>query len=194
MAINYPGPLELRFYIITDGITHEHRVNADPVEIPTPGTALADIDLNRRNTTPTPASSAVTAYVALLDDLFATVTNIDSVGVWTYEEGTFDATFITATPLVVAGVVGPTYQPARQDILTFRTFGGGQMRWGAMESALTLDYGKYAPSGGAAAIDAMLAFILSDGNWLLARDNTYPLAGISYLVGQNEKVFRQRYR
>jgi hypothetical protein len=194
MAINYPGPLELRFFIVTDGLTHEHRLNADPFAEPDPGEDIADIDLKERGGLIVDADTAVDAWVVLLKATLATVSTITRVDLWKYAEGTFDATFITSKDLNVAGTVGPTYQPARQDTLTFRTFAGGTMRVTVNESAMNKAFGKYAPSGGDAAIDGLLAFILSTDNWLLARDNAYPVAGISYLVGQNEKIFRQRYR
>jgi hypothetical protein len=40
----------------------------------------------------------------------------------------------------------------------------------------------------------LLALVEGTDNWMLARDTSYPIAGMNYLHGQNERIFRKRYR
>lgn len=199
MVANFPGPYELRFRYTTTpvglpGIEHTARYNVQLTADPNPGDAFNNINAVTRGGISTPdLASAVEAWLTLLQPRFNTTTVFGQWELWRYQPLTFDATFVSSyNPTIVAGTGSSTAQ-AQQDIYTFRTVEGGIMKLNLLEG-ISVGYGRFPYPSGSASIDAIFNFVTGSTNWLLARDTSYPFSALNYLVGQNEKTFRQRFR
>jgi hypothetical protein len=78
-------------------------------------------------------------------------------------------------------------------IFTFRTLEGGLMK-------INIEEGNRA-SGISIAAGALtgteadfVAYVVSDDGWFLGRDTSYPIAALYLHPGQNEAIFKARYR
>lgn len=204
MALNYPGPLEVRLFYTTTSITsqpitHTMRLNCipTPASVIEPGTPPEDIGLTLRNAAlPAQLDVAVTDWVNILAPIFdADDTVFDFYEVWAYEPQSFDGTFITTANLGVPGTnsgagVGTA---AGQDIYVFRTQEGGIMKINLMESKSGVGASNgYSQLAGPTL--ALVDYVLSNNNWIVARDTSYPIAFKRRFPGQNEALFKRRYR
>lgn len=199
MARNFPGPYELRFTYETDvsGITlnHTQRVSLDLVAPPSAGDAFNNINAITRGGSAQPdLAAACEAWLALIAERFAVGVVFGIIELWKYAPLTFDATFISSyNPTLVAGVATGSVVVTQQETYTFRTVEGGVMRLQLMESVFASNDKNAYPTG-VAVVDAIFDFVKSDVNWVLARDTSYPFAALNHLGGQNEKLFRLRFR
>lgn len=197
---NFPGPYEVRFTYNANGNTsvllnHAMRFSCDLQAVPAPGTAFNLIYVkNRLNSMNPTLQSAVDAWVVLLKAILHTSSTIIGAELWRYDAGTFDATFVSAYAINVVGTSSTASGAARQDIVTFRSTNGSTIRFSVLEAGLSLPSGKYAPLAGNADMDAIVNFLLSDNCWMIARDNGMPFYGLNLFVGQNEALFKKRFR
>jgi len=194
MALNYPGPVEVRLFYSKLGLQHEARYNCNSPTTLFAGMDAADIDLYDKIGVAGDAVTVVTAWVTLLKVLYSAAdVTFDYFEVWEYDGDTHLATFIAAETLTVAGTHANTGSVAGQLIFTFRTQEGNSMRLSLMEAAVgTTSVLGYA--GLPANEQAIVDFVLSDSNWILARDTSYPAAFIRALYGSNEALFKRRFR
>lgn len=203
MALNYPGPYEVRiYYTVTIGtvaLEHTQRLNCECSPNPSPGEPFDDIVvINRGPLGGGPGFSglhtAVDAYVALMRPLFHSGSaNIDRAELWRYEEDSFEASFVSAYNIDLAGSSAVAATPAGEVIMTFRTIEGGIMKLAYEEASFA--------AGASASLGiitgpfaAMRDYVLSSSNWILARDTSYPFAGYRFNPGSNEAIFKKRYR
>lgn len=195
MAINYPGPYEVRIYYTVNTLVHSQRLNCRLASAPSPGDAFDDIDVLRRDDSPFSLKDEVDDWVALMLPLFSTAapSTIDYAELWAYEAESFDASFVSTYPIALTGTSGSSYQPASQYIITFRTEEGGIMKLSFMETIVVpgiRDTLPLASVAGDAIADAIVAGTVP---WL-ARDTSYPFACIAAYPGQSEAVFKKRFR
>lgn len=200
MVTNFPGPYELRFSYDTTPVgqvqlNHTARLNVDLVTDPPPGTAFALINAKTRGGVATPdLATVVEAWLALWVEIMHTSSNFGLVELWKYTPLTFQADFVSSySPIIVAGLHTLSPGVCQQDILTFRTTEGGILRLNSME-ARNRDFDRIKFPTGIGNVDAIFNFVVSDPNWILGRDTSYPFGGLNYLIGQNEKLFRIRFR
>lgn len=192
-VINYPGPDELRIIYTVSGLTHTQRLNVDAVGSPAPGTLFNAIELVMADGTLQTAQAVTDAWVALLRPFFSTATtDFVRAELWHYEPESFSADYVSAYDIALAGSSGGTYVPAGQVILTFRTTEGGVMKIALMESTVAAGISLTPPYGG---INLALAnYVIDENAPFLGRDTSYPFANIAYHPGQNEAVFKRRFR
>lgn len=203
MALNFPGPFEARiFYTVSNTIggpiQHVMKLNfTHPVgQTIAPGQSFGTIGVQIRQGIPVTLANAVDGLIAVLQPLYdVDDSTFDFAECWEYEPGTFDATFISSYNIGLAGSNSAPGESiaAAQDIHVFRTQEGGIMKVNLMESktgsTLPRSYAQLAP-----AHKTMVDYFLSDNIWTLARDTSYPLAYKSQFPGQNEALFKRRYR
>lgn len=194
MTLNFPGPYEFRISYLYSGVTHEMRLNFQTTGVIDPGTPFDEIDVLQANSGSIKADVAMSTWLALIDGLWAASCTLGPVEIWRYFPESFVATFISAAEYAVVGTNGGSNNAARQDTLTFRTIEGGILKLNFLETAKAQANGVFAATGGDGDFDAIVNFVLDGTNWILGRDTSYPIAGLHYLTGQNEKTFRQRYR
>lgn len=198
MAFNYPGPYEIRLFYSTTPVghpqmTHEQRLNCVVDSSPVPGTDFADITVETRSGANIALDVAVDQWVNLLQPNFHTSSEFVLAELWKYTPDTFDASFISAYEIVEVGTsVGATVV-AGQAILSFRTVNGGIMRLNLMESIHAVGQQQTFPTSVVVINDIADAIVASTNEWY-ARDNSYPISRYKFSPGQNEALFKRRFR
>lgn len=193
MASNFPGPYEVEIHYTSNSNQHVQRVNCDVLSTPAPGAAPSTIDLKVRGGGSVQLDTAVDDWVALLADNFEVPSSFDNFTFWKIDPGTFDKTFITTAALSQVGTGGGATTPEHQVALTFRTIEGGSMRIVMLESQTTTNERK-AYIDSSVPIQAIMDFVVSTSDWILARDTSYPIASLNSVGGQNEALFKKAYR
>ena len=198
MAINYPGPYELRLQytcsISSVVLEHEARYNVELEADPDPGETFDNINVLTRNNPPEQLDTAVDAWVALLDDLFnSSNTSFVLAELWKYEPLSFDASFVGIYDISAPGTSGSANTGAGQTIYVFRTAEGGIMKLATMEG-IQSGLAPLSYAGLTVAQKALVDWVLGDGNFFIGRDTSEPIAFKGAFPGQNEAVFKRRYR
>lgn len=200
MALNYPGPYQLRVFYSVDAqslgnMTHVLQMNLDCEPAPDPGDPFTDINIVRRGTTPMALHTMTNAFVVLMKALLdADDATIDYAELWEFDPGTFDASYISSYTIGVAGTGVGTAIAAAQSIYVFRSIEGGTMRVYLQEAntaiGASLGYGDM----GSDNQDFVDWFTNEVDATALARDTSYALAFTKLHPGQSEKLFKARYR
>lgn len=204
MAINYPGPYMLTIKYTDPGVAgseiqHRSNLNISLVEPAAQGDVFGNYDINDKDgATVISLATVVEDWLTIFNVLFDTTMTIDSVELWKFETPlSFDATFWSSyTPTANAGTSVGTGQAASQNIFSFRSQEGGNMKVEAIESLQVLGapeaYAALA-AGNAAVVDYIL-----DGDEItytapfLARDTSYPFSFNRMFPGQNEELWKKR--
>jgi len=200
MTVNYPGPGEVRiFYNVTcePGGQREHvmRLSFIPTDVLEPEQSFAEIQLVRKDSTPSALSVIVDLLVTRIVPFFnASDAIVNYAECWAYEPDTFDAIYISAYQIGEVGTnLDPTY-PASQVVTTFRTQEGGIMRVTLMDTAQTpgvpILYGQLEQPFD----DFADHFFLATKAYWVARDTSFPVACLRLLPGQSEHLFKSRFR
>lgn len=195
---NFDGIWELRTWYRTTPTgmtTMEHRMSMDVAVNGDPpvGTEFNVINLDTKDSDTRTLQNWVEALGTVLAPLFDDTANIFLYELWKIPEGTTDATFISALAADIDGTnaIDPA-QPAHQSTLTFRTYAGGTARIQLMETADArngrFSVGSYAPMGD------LSNLISQDGSPVKGRDNAFIFWPLADNEGQNEKLWRKRYR
>lgn len=195
MVQNFPGPFEVEIEYDVAGLTHRQRLNcAVASPLPAPGTPPNAIDLIKRNGTNVALDAAVLAWVNLLAPRFETlVSTFVGYTFWEYEPLSTVKKFITADTLGVDGSSTLPASFAQQETFTFKTAEGNDMRIVLLETISVDDNQVPIPASGPSTA-AIGSFIDSDVNWILGRDTSYPIAQRLLSKGENEAVWRKRFR
>jgi hypothetical protein len=198
MAINFPGPYDLRFFYTctSGGVARNHvmKLNLDVDGSPTPGTAFSSITPVRRVGLTTDLAAAADAWAALwLAAYPSTAFTLSHVELWEYAPQSFDSQFVSTYQLNDVGVGGNTLTAAGQYIITFRTQEGGILKLSFMEPPILSGVTDPVPLA-ATGMQAIVDFVISDQNWIRARDTSYPFAAIAGFPGINERLFKDRFR
>lgn len=197
---NYDGIYELRiFYSTTPSgqtqMTHRLTFDIKLVADVAVGTAFADIDVLPRNLTPVTLDSWLMdpgGFMELLVDCYPGAAEFPYAELWKIPEGTFDATFISAYEIGLVGTSVTASTSCQQTTFTFRSIGGGVARLQLMESSFTGNTRQTPPFSTVA--NALSTFFASAASCALARDNSYVFARIAQNDGQNETLFKKRFR
>jgi len=196
MATNFPGPYQIDLHYTGDhnGVVIEHvaKYNVNCVAPIAPGMDMSDIEVVTKGGTFVNAVTAILAWVDLLTPLFSEDVTFTYAEMWSVAPETFDRTFITTLDVSEAGTLVAPLIRAAQVIYTFRTQEGGIMRINLMETSDVPNPPFSFPTG-FPLHDAVANFVISDSNWILARDTSYPIASHRLLIGQNEALFKKRF-
>lgn len=201
MAINYPGPYEVEIPYFTPvgaiSLPHVIRVNCVTFGTPAAGTPVSSIQLQTRSGTPAGLQNCVDGLWNWLRQVLPNVVLSSTFQLNRYPvAGSFAKTFVAAGSLTNPnGASATAVQVAMQATYTFISGSGGKMRLQLMESV----HGQKSlvPLVANAAGDTneqIAAYVVSSAGWMLARDDAFPVAAKSLGQGENEKLFRQRYR
>lgn len=194
MALNYPGPLQLRLFYAVQTREHVLRLNFKTSLPIAPGAAFNTIfPDDRAGGNSITLSSHITTLHLGFDDFYNT-TDADfyRAEVWEFTPNTFDAQFVTSEALSLTGANAAATQAASQVIWTFRTQEGGVMKASFMDTNQAAG-----PSGNPPFTGAFLALqnaLMGDDRPWLGRDTSYPISVIGYHPGQNEALFKKIYR
>lgn len=193
MTSFYPGPYGLEILYQVSGLLHTMELNLNIDGTPDIGDAFSTINAISRDASLYPLHTLVIDYGTVLMPLFNTAVTAISATLWRYTAFSYERTWISEYTM---GYVGSNANPivgAAQATFTFRSQNGGIMKSVLLESGID--------GNNQTAIAALTTtglayanFFLDDDNPFVARDGGYPIAGILLSRGQNERVFRRRYR
>lgn len=197
MALNYPGPYEVRIYydvaIGTKTLSHVQRVNVSPLAAVNPGDEFSTIDVDTKSGIGNALDTIVDGWIAALQPLYgAAEADFNFAELWAYAPNSFDATFISAYGIGLPGT-GSASLAGGQWIASFRTIEGGSMKISLMETNVAAGP-KRAYAGLSANEQAIVNYVQASTGAFLARDTSFPLTFTNVFPGQNEKTFKQRYR
>lgn len=194
MASNFAGPYSIEITYIVDLIEHKHSVNCDVQGTPSAGDAPATITLETKDAVGIGMQTAVNDYVTDIAGFYNTSVDFIGYTLWKHTPLTDIKTFISADSLAISGTSGSATRVAGQLTMSYRTQEGGIMKLVFLETIFT-DDNQISLSGwtnsNAVSIGATL---LGVGGWVLARDTSYPIASLRASFGENERVFKKRYR
>lgn len=198
MPINYDGVYELRYNYFTSPsglpvLGHRHTIDVRLALEPEVGQSFNDISTQAHNGTTPTLQTVTVAWGDLIRALYPATADFGTVELWKYPSEGYDAQFVSVYTLGAPGTGVGTMQPAQQFTMTLRSANGGIMRVQLMESV----------AGGEAVVS--YPFPAGQGqniaNYLtglthpfVARDDSRPVGAIKYGTGQNEKLWRKRYR
>lgn len=194
MAINFPGPYGIEISYTVDGFTHSQELNVDCQGTPSPGDTPASITLETIDLVGLNLDTAVNEWVDLIKAHLNTSTSYSDYTLWKYTPLTTERIFITSASLSQIGTDATAYRPAGQLTFSFRTQEGNTMRVVILESTNNTDaqlpIGSLAPGKSKDIAD----YVLSSDRWILARDTSYPIAGINWSPTENERIYKRRFR
>jgi hypothetical protein len=200
MAVNFPGPYEVRFYYSTNYsvggvLTHSQRLNVRLAADPAPGTAFADIDVLRRDDSPFALSDEVDDWITAVVPMYSNGAGNtwDYAELWKYEAESYDASFISTYPIAAAGTSVTVIRQCSQAIVTFRTMAGGIFKLSFMETVVAEGAKDTLPFSNAT-LDAIADAVVAGTFPWYGKDNSYPFACIAAYNGTNEAIFKKRFR
>lgn len=197
MAVNYPGPYEVRISYttqVTSGVyEHVMRFSCDLTTSPSPGVDPATLTANQRGGGTVNLVTWVDGLVALVADILNTSSDINTAELWEYVPGTFNASWVATWSVATPGTNATVAQEDAQLILTFRTLAGGygklDIRHTIYGLGVTLTY-----ITGTALIDDIMDYMSEPDTIVLGRDGGFFVQGLHALRGHNEKMSRDRLR
>lgn len=201
MAFNYPGPYIIKYFYSTSVssvvLQHMATYSLDLVVEPLPGDPFSGIE---------PVFPAGSSGGPFLDDVIDQWTTsfraclssgaghtVDRAELWKVVPGSFDASFLSAYSIALAGTSGSATVAGGQSITTMRTTAGGIFKVEIMESviaAAVTDTGTIA----LAALETLIADIEAKDYPWVGRDQGYPFVRIASYPGINEHLWKKRFR
>jgi|SRR3990172_6090248 len=193
MALNFPGPYDVRIFYTVSAREHVQKLNVSLASTPDPGDPFSGITATTRVGGTRALDDAVDDWVAVIDNYFnSTDASFVRAELWQYETESFDAHFVTTYDISAPGISAIATVPASQVTWTFRTLEGGVMRVTLLDTQSGVALPDYPPYSSAA--QDVADFVTASDNPWLGRDGSYPFANIAVSYGQNEALFRKVYR
>lgn len=177
------------FQLLEHTLTFDVDVTATP-EVGEPFTA---INIAVRNGAPILLSDAVDDFVAGMIALYPATSTIIRAELNFIPEGEYAKQFYSSYPIDEVGTNGTASQPAHQATFTFRSLGGGSGRLQFMESSMSGNTKTSYPYSSASR-NAIADLVTGNSGFFLARDNTFMFSNLHLSEGQNERLFRKRFR
>jgi len=197
---NFDGLWELRIFYTTTptGFTpleHRHTIDVavQPDDGVSPGDPFSAFYVDARSGATFSLGDWTDDYVTGLKPFFHTSVDFSRAELWKIPEGTFDATFWSTYDLSTNGTSATASAPANQVTMTFRSATGGGARIQLMETSLNGDSKVSFPSSNTPA-NTLSSFAIDPDSPIKARDNGYLIGRINLAIGENEKLWRKRFR
>lgn len=201
MATNFPGPYSVEYaYTTSVGgviLPHTLQLNCLALSNPAPGTPVASINLQTVSGSPRALQTCVDDLWAFVRQLYHTSSICLGFTLWKYPTaGSYARQFITAgIPALPAGASAAATTPAWQATGVYRSGGGSVMKLQLMESVHTAKTTvALVPNVAGNADQKLAAFVISANGWLMARDDGFPITPLTLSAGENERLFRERFR
>jgi len=193
MTLNFPGPYQVDLHYAVDSLEHVMKLNCILLETPDPGITFDEVHVVTKVSGNTLLDEAVDDFVTLLQPHFCADTEVVNAELFSCNPANFDRIWLGSYAIGLDGTHTGVYSPAGEKVHTYRTQEGGIMKLTMEETSI--DFFAKASLGGASSYEAATRdFIISDANWIIARDTSFPIAPLNLLYGQNEAIFRRRYR
>lgn len=191
---NFDGPYTINIPYTVDGHNHNHKLHFDLDAAASPGADPANLNVKCRDGTTKTLEFATDEYVAVLRDVMPQQALFGDAIIKFHPGYKVPPQFITSFPVGGNGAINSPYVPAQQATFTFRTLEGGTMRIQLMENHFTGQAKEPLSSVTDAAASALRDYVTQPDTWFLGRDTSYVIGAINLLRGQNEKLFRARFR
>lgn len=195
MARNLPGPNALEIHYVVKSRAHSLLLNCIAIGDPSPGTPAASVSLA------TKAGGAVLVNTAANDmwGIIRLSIQLSAGGttgwtLWKYATGSDDKIFITAGSMtVLTGASATATTDASYQMLSMRTGNGGTMKIVVLDTIHNRnDQAIVVPNAAATTVpERLAAYLLSGTNWVIGRDDSYPVAALRQSYGQNETVWKK---
>lgn len=190
----YPGPYAVRAQYVCDGLSHKIEVSCDVTEAPTSPTDLSTLTFVTKGATTKTVPDGISEFFATLAPLYPSSVSFDSIELWQYAVDSYDASFIGAYGLTVAGTSGGSINPASQITVTFRDTVGGILKIVMLETVSSDTTAQTGLSGAGSEVGAINTYATGNDSWLQSRRNGFPAAFLRASWTQNEAIYRKRYR
>lgn len=197
MATNYPGPYEIEYNILVLGENHKLRFNCVALSSPAPGTAMTAINLQTKAGTPATAQACADNFWAQLRPFYHTGASLTGFTLWQYPiANSFSKSFVSSgVPTNPAGLSAVVPTQGGQFTLTMRTAAGGILKATLLETSVTtLIRSTLVANAAGTTSEKIAAYLLSTAAWQIGRDDAFCIAPLYQVGGQNEAVFKMRYR
>lgn len=195
MARNYPGPYEVEINYRVSNMLHVMRLSCIVQGTPNVGDIPSSISLLTRSGQPRSLVACVDDFWAFMRQAFNTTTVAEGYTLWRYYPSSFQRDYVTAGTIAnPAGTRTIPTQLASQAVITLRSAAGGILKVNVLEHVeLSQQRHPYSASSNDW-FQRVAQFLVSQNGWAVARDNGFPVVGLRTSFGQNEAIWRKRYR
>lgn len=194
MADNFPGPYGLEVAYTVEGFQHKLLWNTNVDGDPAIGADPATIDLLTRGGGTVSMITAVPAMLQPMINQFNVSVDFGECILWKYVPLTEQRNFITSFNIGLSGLNGSPTNLAQQVTQTFRTAEGGVMRLVFLEASTVGNTREPLSTQTNPDIESFSDNVIAGTNFILARDTSYPISKLNLALGENERVWKKRYR
>lgn len=188
-----PGPYELELFYTEGGLTHKQRLNLELAVEGAVGDPFTSFSTLTRGGAVVAMDVATLAWVNLIKTQFAGTTNFTIANLYKFVPGTTEKNFLATFDVNLVGTGAGSYVPSQQLFLTFTTQLGNGVKVVFLEGQTAFNV-RVPLRDANASIQAIANWIVSTSNWILARDESYPVGKLNLVGGQNEAIFKRRNR
>jgi hypothetical protein len=193
MVAYYPGPYEIEFVYQVNDLNHQQRFNVTLDDLGMVGDDFDSFTAFAKDGSSIQLDTAVDTYIALVIPEYHTSSVWLSATLWEYVPMSYVKEFVAEYEIGEDGTSSSATVEANQETFTYRTAGGSNMRMTLLETRLT-GYGVVPIAELAGGLLALGNHFVADTCIFHGRDNTFAASRLNHLVGQNEAVWRTRYR
>lgn len=193
----YPaGPYLLTIDYVWSNLSHELSINCDTIGDPETGTDPAEVTIRNKNGSNQLLEDAANGFWDVVRVFFHLQTLASTYSLWKMNAFNDDRLFISGGVLTNpngANISEPN-TPAAQAIYTFRSGMGNILKLVLLEGVWGDNEKVPMASDLTAGVLGLRTYMLGDTSIVMARDRSFPVAPINSSYGQNEKVWKRRFR
>jgi len=187
VRVNYQG------LVGTQTLPHVLTFDVQLAASPDPGTEFADIPTLNHDLSEGTLKAVMDDFMDKILDFFPDEITFLTAELWKYPEGEYDGVFYGVYALSLDGLHTGTMNVAGYSILTWRSIAGGIMKIYLLETAVAGNGVTAYPTGNTL-YDLLFTHFTRVDKPFVARDNSRPIAPLKLSQGQNEALWRRRYR
>jgi hypothetical protein len=189
------GPYTLQFPMVYHELSHDFEVNCDVLGTPVIGSPADEINLRTRNGDGADLDSSANDLWSVIRTIFHTDTLCSSYVLYKRNVHNEFKEFVSAGDLSAPNGSNATLNTdASQLTLTWQTGLGHIMKFVLLEFASAGANSRTPIGASGAPIIAIDTFVRSGLGFCIGRDRAFPVAAKNCSYGQNEKIFRRRFR
>jgi hypothetical protein len=159
-----------------------------------PGDAFGNYQIDTRGLGGGSADGVVDDLVAALKPVYNASATFQSAELWKYASGSQDGVFLSAYSVNEVGTAGGANIAAAETIFTFRTINGRLLKFTLEESVFAQGASVPIVIGGGGVGNTLAGFVMGNDWAGVDREGGLPIAAMRWFPGQNEAIFKRRYR
>jgi hypothetical protein len=189
---NWPAPYVVDIFYRVQGQLHKHSAGMILSTEPEAGVEFDTLSAITKNGSLEPLDVVTDTIVSYIKPFYGPLDDILFAELWHYLPESFERQYIASYEIGAVGT-GTAGQIMRQMIMSFRSSLGGVGYVNLLEGAFPQDTqtGWPFPAGAA---NAFATYVFSTASPYVFRDNGRPVTPINLSYGQNEKMWRKRFR